>query len=698
MGSAKTLLVETMAELKVEDRTATKESAVSWRAVLLGLAGTVLLAWLVPIFDLLVQGTWIASCHLPIGVFNLFVFLLFANALLKVLRPAWALTRQELSVAYCMMLAGSGLPSFGFTEYLFPTLAGTLYYARPENRWAELTFRYIPQWFVPWDVAEAARALGGAPPEQGWWRGLYALLPTALHPGGREVVRLFYEGTPAGTAVPLSHWVVPTVAWSLLALAFFVALFCVSVLLRRPWLDYDRLTFPLTQPPLEMTESVDEPQTPLAFFLRQRIMWLGALIPFAIHSLNGLHFYFPAAPEIRLTFPLNPYLTGYLFSQIGPFIAIVHFSVIGVAFLLPSDLAFSLWFFYFVFMAQSVLLTYLGWQLPNFPGYATPSHAALQMLGAFFAIVAHFFTVGRKHWRQVLKGETTVDEPITYRTASLGFTAAIAFATLWCVLAGASWSVALLSWLVLFVVAIALTRFVSEGGLLFVQAFRPSDLFIAFVGTRPFSARHMTVMAFVEKVFMFDLRTFLMPFFMDSFRIARVADIPLRPLTGAMGLSVMASLVASSWSFLRLVYRKGANTMMQGAGAWFLQHSPRQVLDFTVAYLEQPRSPTPLSRSCFALGFVVALLLYRLRQLFGWLPLHPIGYAMGPSWPMIQLWFSTLLGWLLKALLLRYGGLGAFRRWRPFFLGLLIGEYLTAGLWLALDYAFGKVGHRFFLF
>jgi len=687
-----------MAKLEIAVKGLERERIVSWRAILLGLMGTILLSWLVPIFDLLVQGTWIASCHLPIGVFNLFVLLLFANALLKLFQPSWALTRRELLVAYCMMLAGSGLPSFGFTEYLFPTLAGTLYYARPENRWAELTFRYIPQWFVPWDVAEAARALGGAPPEQGWWSALYNFLPQSLQPGGREVVRLFYEGTPSGTPIPLSHWVVPTFAWGLLALAFFFSLFCVSVLLRRQWLDYDRLTFPLTHPPLEMTEGVDEPQTLLALLLRQRFIWLGALVPFVVHSINGLHFYFPSVPEIRLTFPLNQYLTSYLFSQIGPFIAIVHFSVIGVTFLLPSDLAFSLWFFFFVFMAQSVLLTYLGWQLPNFPGYATPAHAGLQMLGAFFAIVVHLIVVGRKHWQQVLRGETPADEPISYRTALLGFACAIAFAALWCAAAGASWSVAMLSWIVLFVIAVALTRFVSEGGLLFIQAFRPSDLFIAFVGTRPFSPRHLTVMAFVEKVFMFDLRTFLMPFFMDSFRIANVTQIPLRPLAKAMWLSILTSLVASSWSFLRLVYRKGANTMMQGAGAWFLQHSPRQVLDFTVAYIEQPRHPTPLSRSCFVIGFAVALLLYRLRQSFVWFPLHPIGYAMGPSWPMIQLWFSTLLGWLLKALLLHYGGLGAFRRFRPFFLGLLIGEYLTAGLWLALDYTFGKVGHRFFLF
>jgi hypothetical protein len=52
-------------------------------------------------------------------------------------------------------------------------------------------------------------------------------------------------------------------------------------------------------------------------------------------------------------------------------------------------------------------------------------------------------------------------------------------------------------------------------------------------------------MAFVEKVFMFDLRTFLMPFFMDSFRIAKVTDIPLRPLTGsdvAFGVGVSDSV------------------------------------------------------------------------------------------------------------------------------------------------------------
>ncbi|MCS7223167.1 MAG: hypothetical protein NZ959_01210 [Armatimonadetes bacterium] len=674
------------------------------RPLLLGLTGTILLAWLVPVFDLLVQGTWIASCHLPIGVLNLFVIILLVLSLIKAVSKRVLLTRKELLIAYCMLTAGSGLPSFGFTEYLFPTLAGTLYYARPENRWAERTYRFIPQWFVPWDVREMAAQRGGVSLEPAWWDSLYQHIPSSLRPGGPEVIRHLYEGLPEGARLPIGPWVVPLIAWSFLALPFFLALFFLSTLIRRQWLEHDRLVFPLADPPLEMTQSADSPKEIWSPFFRHRLVWVGALIPFLIHSINGLHFYFPWVPEIRLSFPLNESLTSYLFSNIGPFIAIIHFSVIGVTFLLPSDLAFSLWFFYFFFMGQSILLTWMGRQIPGFPGYATPAHAGLQMLGAFFAIFVYLIRVGRLHYRQVLreglKGSSYCDpkEPVPYSVAFRGLILCLLLTTLWCAIAGASFFWALISWLILMVIATALTRFVSEGGLLFVQAFRPSDLLFALLGTRPFTQRHMTVMAFVEKVFMFDLRTFLMPFLMDSYRIASVAELPVRPLFRSIGISIVSSLISSSWSFLSLVYRKGANTMMQGAGAWFLNISPQQVLQFTVSYFDEPRQPTPLGRGFFLLGIIATLFFYRARQNFPWFPFHPVGYAMGPSWPMIQLWFSILIGWLIKSLLIHYGGLRSFRTLRPFFLGLLLGEYLTAGLWLLLDLSYQKVGHRMFLF
>jgi hypothetical protein len=63
---------------------------------------------------------------------------------------------------------------------------------------------------------------------------------------------------------------------------------------------------------------------------------------------------------------------------------------------------------------------------------------------------------------------------------------------------------------------------------------------------------------------------------------------------------------------------------------------------------------------------------------------------------MHHLWFCVFLGWLANALVRRYGGLHLFLRFRPFFLGLVLGEFLIAALWLALDALLGITGHNVF--
>ena len=91
------------------------------------------------------------------------------------------------------------------------------------------------------------------------------------------------------------------------------------------------------------------------------------------------------------------------------------------------------------------------------------------------------------------------------------------------------------------------------------------------------------------------------------------------------------------------------------------------------------------------------MLLSIARLRFAWWPFHPLGYAMGPSWPMIQLWFSILVGWLMKTILMRYGSGRSYRRARPVFLGLVVGEFLAAGIWVVGSAVTGTRGHRFFL-
>ena len=84
-----------------------------------------------------------------------------------------------------------------------------------------------------------------------------------------------------------------------------------------------------------------------------------------------------------------------------------------------------------------------------------------------------------------------------------------------------------------------------------------------------------------------------------------------------------------------------------------------------------------------------------MRQVFLWWPFHPIGYMMLSAWASFQLWLSIFLGWAMKFAIVKYGGLGAYRRARPIFLGLVLGEMVCAGLWAIIGMATGiSTGYR----
>lgn len=80
-------------------------------------------------------------------------------------------------------------------------------------------------------------------------------------------------------------------------------------------------------------------------------------------------------------------------------------------------------------------------------------------------------------------------------------------------------------------------------------------------------------------------------------------------------------------------------------------------------------------------GVVFSLLLMFLRSRFLWFPFHPLGYAVTMNWSMGEIWSCILLTWLVKTVIFRYGGLKLYRRTIPFFLGLILGDFVIGGLW-----------------
>ena len=72
------------------------------------------------------------------------------------------------------------------------------------------------------------------------------------------------------------------------------------------------------------------------------------------------------------------------------------------------------------------------------------------------------------------------------------------------------------------------------------------------------------------------------------------------------------------------------------------------------------------------------------------------GYPIGAVWIMDVIWFSIFLAWLIKTVILKYGGPRLYRTFRPFFLGLILGQFVAAGMWLVIDYFTGTVGNIVF--
>ena len=96
------------------------------------------------------------------------------------------------------------------------------------------------------------------------------------------------------------------------------------------------------------------------------------------------------------------------------------------------------------------------------------------------------------------------------------------------------------------------------------------------------------------------------------------------------------------------------------------------------------------------LGGAGMLGLYWIRAHFLGFPIHPLGLAVSQMALTRHMWFSMFVVWLLKAVMIRYGGPRLLLRVRPFFLGFILGEFVALSMWLMIDLVTGAQGNSLF--
>jgi len=111
-------------------------------------------------------------------------------------------------------------------------------------------------------------------------------------------------------------------------------------------------------------------------------------------------------------------------------------------------------------------------------------------------------------------------------------------------------------------------------------------------------------------------------------------------------------------------------------------------------WLDNPTEPNVMGVQFVGVGFAIAAFFHFMRTRYMWWSLHPLGYAVSTSWGA-HVWSSFLIAWVAKWAALKFGGIGFYRRAVPFFLGVILGEFLVGSVWNWVAILFGVTTYQF---
>lgn len=601
---------------------------------------------------------------LPLFIYPIFILFIVTglNLLLKQFLPKSSLHPGELIVIYIMTVVSSTLLGESMIAGMFGSITYPFRYATPENEWSELFLKYIPSWLTVKD---------------------------------EKILEGFYKGDSSFYFTDnLKAWSIPLIAWGAFSFVLVFIMLCINVILRKQWGEREKLAFPIIQLPLRMTD-----EKSISRFFCNKIMWIGFAVPFFIDLFNGLGSIYPAVPSMKwIKYQwgfFGRYFTEKPLNAIASEGISLYPFAIGLGFFLPVDLLFSCWFFYVIRMAERIIGSIAGWRsLPRFPYFEE------QGAGAWIGLSVIVLFSSRKYLKEVFRcaigRKSELDEkeePIRYRTAVLGIFGGILFLLAFCYKMGMSPWLFFTFFFLFYIISIAITRVRAELGtmheILFVN---PRNILIRFGGTRALGQRNLTVISFINW-FNFSQSCHPMPSQFEALKMGENRGLRGKGLFYTLIIATVVSIVACFWIILDLLYKGGANSEVLGLPQFVGSRSFRSLEN----WLNAPLKPDAVGMTFTGIGFLIVVFLMFMRTRFFWWPLHPAGYALAVSFAMDYFWFAFFITWIAKSIILKLGGIRLHQQAIPFFLGLILGDYVMGSIWAIIGPVIGKPVYSIFI-
>ncbi|MCC6731005.1 MAG: hypothetical protein IT208_16900 [Chthonomonadales bacterium] len=615
-------------------------------AIALGLLLSVVVAEAVRHSEL-VTGRPVAHGVPPLPAFAVLVLLSALRPALRRLAPRLAPTRQQILVVYAMLTTSTILVGAYHIRALLPHLVSMRYLGRAGGPMADYA-AYLPAWLAP--------------------RGLRVALD-------------YYEGSPTH-GVPWAAWAVPLFWWSLFLAAVFAAAFSLVVLIRRQWIHEERLSFPLLGVPLAVVSGDGGLRGAAG---RRALFAAGLAAAATFNGLNILHVLYPPAPAIGFQVSLAPYFTSRPWEPLGDISLFFMLEAIGIGYLVPLQITFSTWFFYLLSRLFAVAGAARGLDDPGFPYTQDVSAGAFVALGVLLAwglrrtladSLARAFRreggASAERWAWLVLGSSTV--------FLLAFVEAAGF-SLW--LAAPYFAVIGLFLLVY-------VRIRAEAGVPFGFIYPyglPKEMVLNAVSVPGALSLGGTGSVVLFSAFAWMSRHHLAEehaaYQLDGLKLAEGSRIPMGWMLAALALAFAVGLAAAFWAHLDAYYAIGSNVAGGGgaiANEWRAALA-QQEYEQMASRLASPPARNMTRVTAELGGACVAAILSWARLRWVGCPFHPLGFLLATCQGDTSVaWFPLFVAWLCKWLILRAGGLRAYRQGIPFFLGLAIGHYFVAGV------------------
>ncbi len=515
------------------------------------------------------------------------------------------------------------------------------------------------------------------------------------------------DGDFAG--IPWSAWARPLSFWvPVLFLVWFMVL-GLAMVVHRQWSKHEHLPYPIAN---FANTLLPDSEGKVSSIFRDRRFWITAGVVFAIYINNYICAW---APNSWVSIPRHIDFSSLISTfEIRAWWLnkpVVYFSVVGIAFFLASDVSFSVGISCFVHaIVFGTILAGYGINIHE-GDTSRINYRCFLDFGAYLGMALIILYTGRHYYFNVLKRSLFLksDENLPDSSVWGARTAIVCLMGLVIMLGmvGLDWHLGIAYGIMLLLVWLVVGRIIAETGFFFFTVpWWPGAMLLGIIGARSLDLRTLCILSFLGCILVIGGRENLIAFAMNSLKVMELKKQGGKRTLVLCAAAVVIGLGVGLPTTLYFQYSRGMNSHDR----WATLGAPRNAFSNVVRVTQRleaqgvlasvdedspklsgflsikPIRPGYIGWAALGIFLVVSVSLLRLR--FTKFPIHPVLFLVWTMYGASMFSFAFFIGWILKTLVMRFGGARVYQSLKPVAIGLIAGEILGALLPIIVGVAY----------